>query len=303
MLEEHLGMVGRIIALLYIIIFLLVASLYLRIFIDFLTITVLNNTPATLIILCLLIPGVYAVRSGAEVFARTSEVILVVFLPLAIILLLAAATENPDWRNLMPVGFISMRDLTHAVYLNLWHFANVILVLNLAYFSPRREQIPRLLLIFLVVLTVFLSIALLVNIITLGVAITSRSTFPLFEIARSASYAGFIRNTEPLFVSIFMLGIFVSVVSFWIIACYSTQQVFRLKDYRFLAAPSAIIIAFQAVLIAPNTFGVFRILRHSAPLLFGFFFVLIPFLLYILLLFKPELEQKSNSGLQNETES
>jgi spore germination protein KB len=300
MLEEHLGIAGRIIALFYVLVFLLLASLYLRFFVEFLSITVLHNTPTGLIIMALLIPGVYTIRSSLEVFARVSEVILWVFLPLAMLMLLVSSTEHPDIGNLMPLAFMGIKDFIYSVYLNLWHFANIIIILTLAYFSLQREQIPRLLLTSLVSLALFLALSIMVVIITLGAALASSSTFPLFEIARSASYAGFIRNTEPIFVSIFMLGLYVSVVSFLFIACYSTQQVFRLKDYRFLAIPSTLLVAFHSLLIGPSTATMFKILHFSAPLIFGFFFVLIPILLYILLLFRPhKVNLQSGSGLQS----
>ncbi len=299
MLEEHLGCIGgRILGLVYILIFLIITSFYLRFFIEFLKITVLTDTPTSLIILLLLIPGTYAIRSGIEVLARISQVILVVFMPLSILLLMTAATEQPDLMNLMPVGFISIRNLSYAVYLNMWHFGNMMIILTLAYFSNDRHNIPQTLLQSIVTLVLYLSIAMAVSTITLGTALSSISTFPLFEIARSASFAGFIRNTEPLFVSIFMAGIFISVTTFWIMSCYSTQQIFRLKDYRFLAAPSAVIIGFGSVLISPNTFMVFSILQYAAPLIFGVFLIAIPVLLYILLLFKPGVKQEAGSGLQ-----
>ncbi len=299
MLEEHLGCIGgRILGVAYILIFLIVTSLYLRFFIEFLKNTVLTDTPTSLIVLLLLIPGTYAIRSGIEVLARISQVVLVVFMPLAILLLMTAATEQPDLKNLMPVGFISIQDLSYTVYMSMWHFGNLMTILTLAYFSNDRRNIPQTLLQSIVALVLFLSTAMAVSTITLGVALSSVSTFPLFEIARSASYAGFIRNTEPLFVSIFMLGIFIGVTTFWIMSCYSTQQIFRLKDYRFLASPSAVIIGFGSVLISPNTFVVFSILQYSAPLVFGFFFIAVPVLLYILLLFKPGAEQEMGSGLQ-----
>lgn len=300
MLEEHLGIVGRLMGSVYIVVFLFLASFYLRLFVKFLEISVLDNTPISLIIMALLIPGLYTIRSGIEVFARISEVILVVFVPLGVLLLLVAATEKPDLGNLMPFAFMDISDLFYSVYLNMWHLANAMIILSLAYFSLQREQIPRLLLALLGSLALFLAIAMMVVIITLGAALASSSTFPLFEIARSASFAGFIRNSEPIFVSIFMLGIFVSIVSFWMMACYSTQQVFRLKDYRFLAAPSALILAYNSLLIGPNIFTLFRILHYSAPLIFGFFFIVIPILLYILLLFRPhKVNQQSGSGLQS----
>lgn len=300
MLEEHLGIAGKVMGIAYIIVFLILASFYLRFFTEFLEITVLFNTPTSLIILALLIPGTYAIRSGMEVIARISEVIFIVFLPLSLLLLLTSVAAHPDLDNLLPLAFISLQDLGYGIYLNTWHLANMIIVLALAYFTCQRDKLPRTLLVFLVTLTLYLSVAMAVSVITLGVAIVSSSTFPLFEIARSASYAGFIRNTEPVFVSIFNLGIFISVVVFWLMACYSTQQLFRLQDYRFLATPSAIIIGFHAILLSPNTYTIFRILRYSAPLIFGVFFVLIPVLLYILLLFRPrKVNEQTGSGLQS----
>ena len=100
-----------------------------------------HNTPTGLIIMALLIPGVYTIRSSLEVFARVSEVILWVFLPLAMLMLLVSSTEHPDIGNLMPLAFMGIKDFIYSVYLNLWHFANII-ILTLAYSPCNGNKFP-----------------------------------------------------------------------------------------------------------------------------------------------------------------
>jgi len=172
------------------------------------------------------------------------------------------------------------------------------IILILAYFTGNRSKIPAILIRFVVVLVPFLSFAIMMSTVNLGASISAVETFPLFTIARAVTLGGFIQNIEIIYVSVFMVGIFISFSTFWIMACYCCQQIFRLKSYHSLGAPIGVIIGFGAVEISPNIFNIFLIFNYSAPLLLGFFLVGIPVLLYIVLLFKPPLSPGSSNGLR-----
>lgn len=299
MLEEHLGRVaGSILGVLYVFIFLIIAMIYMRLFVEFVENMVLIGTPISFLIFMMLIPGWYMLYSGIVVFARVAEVAMAFVFPLAFVLLIMAGGQNSDWKNLMPVGYMSFKSLATSVYFSMWHIGQMIIIFILAFFTSNRSKIPTILIRFMVVLILFLTLAVMMSIVNLGAAISAAETFPLFTIARTITLAGFIQNIEIVYVSVFMVGIFISYATFWIMACYCCQQVFRLKDYRFLGTPTGVIVGFGAVQISPNIFTIFLIFNTSAPLLLGFFLVGIPILLYILLLFKPPLRPGTSTGLQ-----
>jgi spore germination protein KB len=299
MLEEHLGKAaGKFLAVTYIFVFFLLTILYLRFFEEFVSNNVLLATPVSVLLMIILIPGFYAIRSGIQVIAQVSEVLLIIFLPLVIITLIAGFTDQPDIGNLLPISDINIKSLLYSIYLNTWHFANMIIIMALFTFTRSNVKSLRNVLIkTAVVLVVILTFSATVIILVLGADLAFVETFPLSEIGRNVQIGGFIRNTEAIFISSFIMGIFISVIMFWFMTCYSIQQVFNLKDYRFLAAPTAIIIGFGAVMVSPNTFATFLILKNAAPLIFDIFFAVIPVLLYIWVLVKSRFSQSSTPGM------
>lgn len=301
MLEEHLGRAtGKILGIMYIIIFIMLAALYLRFFEEFVSNNVLLATPVSLLLMVILIPGFYAIRTGLQAIAQVSEILLLIILPLFLLLFIAGLTEQPDFKNFLPIADINMKNILYSIYLNLWHFGNMIIILILFRFFNQDIKAIRILLIkTLAAMVVFLLFVEMLVTLVVGPELSSIQAFPLSEIARNVKIGGFIRNSEVIFISSFIMGIFVAVTMFWFLACYCTQQIFNLKDYRCLAAPTGIIVGFGSVLISPNTFMTFSILKIAAPLLFGIFFVLIPFLLYVLVLLKPRFNQSSAPKTQD----
>ncbi len=64
---------------------------------------------------------------------------------------------------------------------------------------------------------------------------------------RLARIGDFIQNLDIVFIAVWIMGIFGAVTIPWFMACFTTQKVFNLQDYRFLAAPSAVIIGILSI--------------------------------------------------------
>jgi len=298
MLEDHLGRIaGKLLGLTYVFIFLLSSIMSLRSFVSFAESTTSPGIPVSVLITLMLLPAFYAVRSGIVVFARVSEVIFFLFLPL-LVLMMILGTQGADCKNLMPFGYVSFRNFINASFQPLWHIGSFFIILTLSYFSNNRSKIPRMLFLSLLLFIVLASLMSLVSIIGQGAALTAALTFPLFTIARATSIGGFIKNIEIIFISLFIAGIFVSISIHWFMACYTCQQVFQLKDYRLLAMPTALILGFSSTLISPNLDMLYIIWEKVAPPLFSFFYIGIPFLLAGILLFKPPPAPQKGNGLQ-----
>jgi spore germination protein KB len=292
--EEHLGsLAGKSLGLAYVLIFITLASLYLRFYQEFISNNVLIGTALSLLLLIILIPGFFAIRCGLLVIGRVSVIVLLTALPLAVLLLVGGLTESPDYRNILPITQIDIKGLLQGIYTNLWHFGNMIVILTLfQYTNQNHKMVKKVLIIVIAVLGVYLIPEMLIITMVLGAELASIQTFALFEIARNVDIGGFIRNTEIIFISSFLAGIFISIIMFWFMACYSIQQVFNLKDYRFLAAPVGLIIAFGAILISPNTRDTFKILGYVAPFLYGISFIIIPMAVYLLAIIKAQLKKE-----------
>jgi uncharacterized protein YebE (UPF0316 family) len=80
-----------------------------------------------------------------------------------------------------------------------------------------------------------------------------------------------------------------AVMTSWWMACFTTQKVFNLKNYRFVAAPTSLIIGIMALIISRNNLGVIIWSLKIMPLIFTIFFILLPLLVCIICMFKPDI--------------
>lgn len=297
MLEDHLGRpAGKVLGCFYFFSFLLLAVLTTRSFVSFSESMFMTGFPISILIAAILLPGFYVLRSGLRVFAGVSELINLIYFPLALILLLLGL-RKADWQHLMPIGYISFKSLAFAAFQPVWHLANLFVILTLAYFCNDRSKIPSTLFKTFVVIVLLSSLAIAVAVMNLGAELTSLMAYPIFSVTRSVSL-DFIKNIEVLFISLFLAGIFVSISLNWFMACYTCQQVFNLNDYRFLLGPTGIIISFLTVQIAPNFKILYLIWKNFAPYFFAFFTIVIPLVIAVVILFKPRINPELDTGIK-----
>ncbi len=293
MLEEHLGrLAGRMLGFVYIFVFLLSAALVLRTFVDFAISHVMPGVPISVMIFLTLLPAFLAIRRGLETFARVTEIIMLLAFPLAMLIIFLAIIQAPAPSNLLPV-YISFRELGWGSLQTLWILGSTAAVLTLAFYCNDRSQVPATLFKVLILAAIFISLTALLSILNLGPTISSIKSFPLFVMTRSVNIGRFIRNIEIILISISTAGIFVPITLKWFMACYTCQQVFRLKEFRFLTPPTALIIGLLSVIISPNIHVLFIILEKIAPVFFTFFYVVIPILMAGVIMFKSLIKNKA----------
>jgi hypothetical protein len=112
---------------------------------------------------------------------------------------------------------------------------------------------------------------------------------------RSLHIGDWVQNIDVIFIGIWILGTFAAVTIAWFMACFTAQQVLNLKDYRFLAAPSTLIIGIGALLLSRNILEVQIMGDTIIPIIYTLFFILIPLVIFIITLFKPYPEDQNIS--------
>lgn len=288
LLDEHLGSaMGRSLAFVYIIFFILICSYTLRIFIEFMKMNVLPATPISVFIGVLLFIGFVAIRTGLENLARICEWLIAVGLPFSFLIVLIALFNNFHLERILPIAYMSYQEFGMSVVNSVFVLGKIMPVLTLAFFLDKKEMARPAMNAFLfthiplIVLTTISVIAILGTIPALSF------TFPTFNMVRLARVGSFIQNLDIIFIGIWTMGIFGSVTIPWFMACYVTQQIFNLRDYRFLAAPSILIIGVLSIAISRNNVETLTWSTHIIPPLYLLFLVGIPFLIFLITLFKP----------------
>ncbi|MGI6434048.1 MAG: GerAB/ArcD/ProY family transporter [Syntrophomonadaceae bacterium] len=293
MLEEHLGKIaGKILGLIYLLAFFLVVVVSLVIFANFFLSNVLPGMPISILLVFIILPAFYALRTGLEATARVVELIVLTGYPLAMFLLLLGIGPETDWSRLLPLSGFSASGLANGILLVDSYCSLMIVVLTLGQFCHN----PRILWKWMLWAYGFsigtLLLVVIIPISAYGPSLTAVQTFPIFNIARSTNIGGFIHNIEIILVSAVMPGVFAMLAIFWFVTCYSAQQVFNLQDYRFLVGPSAIMAGVTAVLIVPNIHFLYIMLQYIFPWIFIILFAVCPAVLATIIWIK----QRSNIG-------
>jgi spore germination protein KB len=289
MLEEHLGKwPGKLLGLLYVPFFILVCAYTLRVFTDFIETNVLPGTPISVFIVVLLLVSFLVLKIGLNALPRVCVAVTIIGLPFSFLIGLLALGEQPDWGNLLPLGYMQLSHFFLATTATSAVVFKVMPVLTLGFFVSPGEKPLIFKTLFQVVISYVLLMVLLTvaTIVNLGGEAARFFSFPAFSAIRLISIGRFIQNIDIVFIGIWILGIFAVLALFWFMMAYTTQECLGLSDYRFLLAPSALIIGVLAVQLAPNIIVLEKTIREIIPASYLAFFLVIPLLTWVVMRLK-----------------
>jgi spore germination protein (amino acid permease) len=298
-LEDCLGkVIGKTIGFLYILFFLWGTAFTLQYFVALIGSSIVPDTPLSVYIGAMLLTSFYALKMGFQNIARVCELLLFFGLPFSIVVVLISLCQSPDLGNLLPIIPINYENFGNAVIHSLLIMSDIMAILVLAHFSTEREKIPQTLFKVLFTYIGLITLTAMVTIIQFGQNYANLITFPTFKMIRTITISQFVQNIDVIFIAMWIIGIFGAVSVKWFLACYSIQQVFKLQDYRFLAAPTAVTIGIISLIMGMNIIELQIIVHHILPIIYGIFYVLIPLLVFIVLLFKPDQGKDVPTGLK-----
>lgn len=288
LLEEHLGKAtGKILGCAYILVFILNCSFTLRFFIEYMKVNVLPATPITIFIGAILLLGWAALKMGFSNIARSSEFVVILGLLFTFMIIFLSIFNNFHIERIQPIAYIDLKTYSLSVFLATFVLSKMMPVLSLAFFLPAKEKSHSIMITVLFTYVLILVLITLAIIVTRGIMPSLNFMFPTVNMIRLARIGNFIQNLDILFVAVWIMGIYGSVTILWFMACYTAQQIFNLRDYRFMAAPSTVIIGVLAIIISSNNLAVIIWSHKIIPYLHTFFFIFIPFIIFIVCLFKP----------------
>lgn len=298
LLIEHLGQpLGRILGVLYVLVFLFLTSQSLRFFTDFMETNVLPGTPISIHIGVLILALVIGLRSGMGNLARLAGIIVICGLAFVMVLVLVVMVQHGKIEQLMPVGNLNYANLTLATGGNLFVISKLFIVLSFGFWCANKNEVKAVMMKAMVSYVLVIGLTILSALMTFGGTITSVLTFPTFSMITLVNIGNFIQNTDIVFIGVWILGIYLITVLTWFMACYTLQIILNLHDYRFVASATALLVGLTSILIASNILELLVITQVLVPLLYCFFFVLIPLLLFVSI----GLKTKFSSSLESKT--
>jgi len=294
LLVEHLGKaLGSAIGFLYIPVFILAAAYTLRLFIEFMKMNVLPATPISIFIAVLLALGYYAIKSGLQAIARISELFVLAGLPLGIIIIIISIFSGFNFDRMLPLGHSDLRSWAAGTAGTATVLGKMMPALSLAFFLPDKMKAGTVMRQALYTLVPLIALTSFGVVVSLGSAPALKFTYPTFSMIRLARIGAFIQNIDIIFVGILIAGIAGAVIIPWFMACLTAREIFGLRDYRYIAAPCTLIIGVLAVVISGNNLGVVLWSIIITPVLNGFFFFILPLIVFIITLFKPHAGQSA----------
>ncbi len=306
LLIEHLGQyLGGLVGFFYILFFVFLTSFTLRFFTDFIETNVLPGTPISIHIGVLLLALVIGLRSGIVNIARLHEVILIIALPFIIIILALVLGPHWDTERLLPVGHVDYKLFAFSIGSTMFVVSKLFIVLTLGFWCEEKGKVVSIMVKALWTYIIIITLTTMATIMTFGGIITSFLTFPTFSMVTLVNIGNFIQNIDIIFIGFWILGIYAVTIMAWFMACYSTQILFGLKDYKFLAAPSSLMIGIISILISSNILELLLVTQILIPIIEGTFFIIIPLIIFFVTLFKPYPvnEQALNAGQNDQMDN
>lgn len=234
--------------------------------------------------------AIYMVYTGIENLSRVSEVIVVIFFFTVSIITFIVVFDRGliNFARFKPQIFNPKRIIKGSILPVLWFIMipNVLLMLK-PYFVDNKKSIIGSLYCNLFI-QIMMSCLFLISIITLGVDLTSKLNFPIYDVTKLA-----IRGFEILVFITWIMGTFLKVSLFYFIATKVIAELFQLNDYIILIIPFAILITSFSI------FSYGSILLESianymvlGELLFGYGLTLVLFIIvYLFFGKKPKIKE------------
>ena len=289
LLDEHLGkIIGRILGLFYIFVFLLTCAFNLRIFLEFMKMAVMPLTPVSIFLAAILLVGFIVIKTGLTGVARLSEYLyfFVIILPLLLVALTLAG--NFHLERIYPIAFINYKNYVHGSFVATLILGKMMPVLTLAFFITDKNNAARVMFRIVITYVLLLAFAAFAIIVTLGTHPALNYVFPAFNMIRLIQIGDFLQNMDIIFVAVLIQSVFGAVLVSWWMTCFTTQKVFNLKEYRFVAAPTSLIIGVLALTISRNNLDLLIWSLDIMPLVFSLFFIVIPLFIWVICCFKPD---------------
>ena len=277
---------GKVVSILYFAYFFLLAAIVLRSMGDFLTTYELPHTPIVATHILLLLVVIMALRLGLETFSRTTEFFFpwVLILSLMIIFFIAPQIE---FKNLQPMIEDGVKPIIRA---SIPFIGNPLLqlVVFLMIF-PSINRTPGNKTGFLagfLIGGILLFLFSLLTIFVLGVDLTARHLYPTYDLAKQINVGNFVQRVEAITSFLWFITIFIKLTICFYASALCLAQTLKLKDYRIVIFPLAMIMLVLSLLVFPNTAYFLNIVSTTWPsvgLMYGLF---LPLLLLIISIFK-----------------
>ncbi|MGP7818017.1 GerAB/ArcD/ProY family transporter [Niallia sp. 01092] len=258
---------------------LLVTSIIVREYADFIMISFLHLTPLVVVVGSMIILCAFSVRSGLEVIARAAQV----FFPIYIIPLLMLLLLIYDFKlgNMFPVLEHGLKaPLKGALQPSLWFNQIFLMAILLPYLTDKQKgnKMGYITILFNLICMVFLNF---VCLFVFGEDVNVYN-YPVFTAFRYIYIPPFFERFESVVIVVWVLGLFIKVSLFYQLLVLGTAQWIGIKNEKPLVFPFGFFIIVIAIWLSPNVAILTTFIEETVPVLEILLYVCIPVCLLVI---------------------
>lgn len=280
--------VGKLLLLLYTVLFAYEAMRNVRDFGDLSLFTILPHGPISVIMLIMLTLSIYSVYKGIEVFFRFAEFIVVGVLLFYLILIFMPFISGIVYLDrILPILEKGMQPVLKSGLYEVWMpFGQMVIFLMFWSNLNEKKELTKTSILAFFVSSMVILLTNILNLIVLGPELVKISTVPLLQSVQLIEVAEIFERFDAFVILLFYTGIFIKATLWYLAALLGLSQLFRV-DYRRLAIPVGGIIYFTSLL--PTSWQSHLEIGHYIAEnlhINKIFIAIIPAFLYVIMLFK-----------------
>ncbi len=243
--------IGKFVALLYTWYAFMLGALVIRNYGEFVNTLGLPETPMFVILFCLGIIGIIAVRLGIEVIGRTSAyLIAIVFAILVIIQILVIPQMNFNYiKPILHNGYAPV--LQAGYYAFTFPFAESVILISALFTLKTKKSVGKVYFWGLTLAGTIIIIMTIRNILVLGRSI-EMFYFPSYIAVSDISVGDFLQRMEVSVSLVFVVTAFTKVSICLFAACRGFQRIFSLKDYRSVTIQVGLLMVYLSYIVFDN---------------------------------------------------
>jgi spore germination protein len=226
------GVLGRVISIVYAVMMILALSISLRVFSEFVTMFLLNNTPTEVILVTLIFLGMYLSRGGLVNIVHFNELAFwMIFIPAVIAFLLTLPVA--DFTNLLPVFTAAPKSYMSGSFELIFLLNGFSMAFILIPYVKKKERITKLLRHSSIFIAAFYGITFILVAATLSVGQVKDTIFPTITMIQSiTSKSGFLERWDVLIMAIWVIFYFTAFANTYYFSSYIVKHVFNIEDIK-----------------------------------------------------------------------
>ncbi len=287
---------GKIISALYIFYFFTVESFNLRDLGNFVSGSLLPETPIVIVLALTTIICAWTIHKGVEVVVRYGMIFFCLWIILTFMTIILSY-DNLKFDNLLPMFSQPLMNYIHGTHISATIcFGEIIIFLMIVPSVNDQSKINRSFFQGLTFGMIALLFIVIIDTIVLG-KYTPILTLASYETLRMIDVAGIFSRMEIIFVAIHLILQFFKISVFYYVMVLSIAQVCNLRSYKSIINISGIILISYSIVIASSNIESAAFGNDAATFFSGFFELLLPVITFLIFKIKKKINKSTKDNI------